>query len=240
MQVLEALAATRAPVSLATLSAQLVLPKTSLMHLLRALEAASYIRRADKGFKLASASFRLASAVGRSLAFEDVVADTLQRLRDTTQETALLGTFTADRRCAVYTERRTSNQPVRFDPDVGQERPLYSSGVGTLLLAFSDAGYREEYLKTVKLVRQARRTVRTKAALRAKLDQVRKDGVSISIDEMADGGSAVAAPVFDTEGRIRAALVLAVPTGRFIVHRKRLETLVRQGANELSSIASSR
>src|SRR5205085_10499195 len=77
MQAIGALAQTRAAVSLATLGAQLELPKTSLMHLLRALEAAGYVRRMDGGYKLAGASFRLAAAIGSANAFEDVAADVL-------------------------------------------------------------------------------------------------------------------------------------------------------------------
>ena len=237
MQVIEALAQTRAAVSLAALSTQLELPKTSLMHLLRALEAAAYVRRAEGGYKLAGASFRLASAIGGSAAFEDVAADVLQGLRDATQETALLGTFTEDRRFAVYTERRASPQPVRFAPEVGEQRPLYSTGVGKLLLAFSEPEFLTGYLRGVKLVPHAARTVRTKAALREMLQHIRDDGLSVSVDEMADGGSALAAPVFDGNGKIRAALVLAAPTGRFLVQRKRLEALLRKGAEELSGVA---
>jgi DNA-binding IclR family transcriptional regulator len=237
MQVIETLAQTRAETSLASLSAQLGLPKTSLMHLLRALEAAGYVRRMAGGYKLAGASFRLAAAVGSLSGFEDMAADVLEALRDSTQETALLGTFTRDRQFAVYTERRHSPQPVRFAPEVGEQRPLYSTGVGKLLLAFSEPTFQSAYLREVKLVSHAKRTVRTKTELKNNLQRIREEGVAVSIDEMADGGSALAAPVFDGKGEIRAAVVLAVPTARFLVHRKRLEVALRKGAAELSDLA---
>ncbi|NML44348.1 IclR family transcriptional regulator [Ramlibacter sp. G-1-2-2] len=234
MQAIEALAQARAPVSLATLSTQLELPKTSLMHLLRALEAAGYVRRFGNGYKLGSASFRLAAAIGSANSFEDLAADVLQALRDSTQETALLGTFTEDRQCALYTDRRPSPQAVRFAPEVGEQRPLYSTGVGKLLLAYSEPAFLNQYLRGVKLQAHAARTLRTKAALRENLERIRAEGVSVSIDEMADGGSALAAPVFGADGKLRAALVLAVPTARFLVHRAHLEAQLRAGARDLS------
>jgi DNA-binding IclR family transcriptional regulator len=234
MQVIETLAQTRAAMSLAGLSAQLALPKTSLMHLLRALEAAGYVRRSEGGYKLAQRSFRLAAAIGTSTVFEEVAADVLQSLRDATQETTLLGAFSADGGFAVYTDRRASPQAVRFAPEVGEQRPLYSSGVGKLLLAFSDPEVVAAYLKSVKLVPHARRTLRTKAALMEALARIRAEGIAVSIDEMADGGSAIAAPVLGAQGEIRAALVIAAPTARFLTHREKLEALLRKGAQELS------
>lgn len=234
MQVLEALSTTRAAVSLASLSTQLSLPKTSLMHLLRSLESGGYVRRVDAGYKLGQRSFRLAASIGTSTVFEEVAADVLQALRDATQETALLGAFSADRRSAVYVERRASPQAMRFAPEVGEQRPLYSSGLGKLLLAFAAPEFVETYLRSVKLVPHARRTLRTRAALRQALAEIRATGVSVSIDEMADGGSAIAAPVFGARGEIHAALVLAVPTARFLTQRRKLEALLRKGAEELS------
>lgn len=111
----------------------------------------------------------------------------LQGLRDSTQETALLGSFTEDRRFAVYTERRACPQPVRFAPEVGKQRPLYATGVGKLLLAFSEPDFLAGYLRDVKLVPHAARTVRTKTALREMLQRIRDEGISVSVDEMADG-----------------------------------------------------
>jgi DNA-binding IclR family transcriptional regulator len=237
MQAIEALAQARAPVSLAVLSTQLELPKTSLMHLLRALEAAGYVRRFGSGYKLGTASFRLAAAIGSANSFEDVAADVLQALRDSTQETALLGTFTADRQFALYTDRRPSPQAVRFAPEVGDQRPLYATGIGKLLLAYSEPQFLNQYIRGVKLQPHALRTVRTKTALRENLERIRKEGISASIDEMADGGSALAAPIFAPGGAVRAALVLAVPTARFLVNRENLERKLREAARELSVLA---
>lgn len=236
MHVIEALARRKGEISLANLSTQLELPKTSLMHLLRALEAAGYVRRVASGYKLASASFQLAVAIGELSGFEEIAADVLEALRDSTGETALLGTFAKDKGYAVYAQRRASSKPVRFAPEVGERRPLYASGVGKVLLAFSAPDQVDSYLQNLKLVPHAARTVRTKRDLRTQLEHIRSEGIAISIDEMADGGSALAAPVFGSDGGVRAALVLAVPTGRFLVNRSRLQAELTKGAAELSGL----
>jgi DNA-binding IclR family transcriptional regulator len=236
MQVLEVLAGAREGLTLAELSFSLVLPKTSLLHLLRSLEASGHVRKMTEGYKLAAASFRLAASIAANRTVQDIASDILQDLRDRTEETVLVGAFTYDKRCAVYIDRRASPQAVRFAPEVGEQRPLYSTGVGKLLLAFSPANFRDAYLKELKLVAHGPRTLTNKSALRENLERIRRDGIAVSVDEMVEGGSAMAAPVVSPDGSIRAALVLAIPTTRFLVKRVALEQLLRKCAAELSSV----
>lgn len=236
MQVLEALAVARGPLSLAALSVSLELPKTSAMHLLRALEAAGYIRRTAAGFEIGPASVRLAAKIGPGKDLDGSVREVLQDLLEATQETILLGTFTDDRRCAVYTQRLASPLPVRFTPEVGGQRPLYASGIGKLLLAFSPPTFVDEYLARTKLERVTPKTVSTRAALHRQLQHVRRVGLALSVDEMADGGSALAAPVFDRQGDVVFAVVIAAPTGRMLERRTTFEVVLRQAADRLSGL----
>lgn len=236
MQVLEVLADARVATSLASLSAILELPKTSAMHLLRALEAGRYIRRTPLGFELGSASFRLATKIGPADDFDTTAREVLQDLLDATQETVLLGTFTQDRRSAIYTMRMPSPLPVRFAPEVGGQRPLYSSGIGKVLLAYAAESFVEDYLRNTKLERITAKTVSTRAALRAQLQQVRRAGIAVSIDEMAEGGSALAAPVFDQQKKVHLALIIAAPTSRLLARQAELESILLQATARLSGL----
>lgn len=240
MQVLEALADARGPLSLAALSALLELPKTSAMHLLRALEAAGYVRRTAVGFELGQASVRLAAKIGPGKDLDASVREVLQDLLAATQETIMLGTFTEDRRSAIYTLRLPSPLAVRFAPEVGGQRPLYASGIGKLLLAFSAPQFVDSYLAQTPLERVTPKTVATKTALRKQLQQVRQTGLSVSVDEMAEGGSALAAPVFDRNGDVVYAVVIAAPTARLLERRATFENVLRQAAERLSELHGGR
>ena len=233
---LEKLADARAAMSLASLSAMLELPKTSAMHLLRALEAGGYIRRTPMGFELGPASFRLATKIGPVDDFEMATREVLQHMLEATQETVLLGTFAEDRRSAIYTMRMASPLPVRFAPEVGGQRPLYSSGLGKLLLAYASESFIEDYLRNTKLERITPKTVSSRAVLRLQLQQVRRAGIAVSIDEMAEGGSALAAPVFDRQDKVQMALVIAAPTSRLLARQALLESILRQGTARLSAL----
>jgi DNA-binding IclR family transcriptional regulator len=235
MQVLESLAQARGPLSLATLSATLEVPKTSAMHLLRSLEQAGYVTRTQGGFELGGGSYRLAARIGTADDFEQATRDVLRGLLEQTQETVLLGTFSEDGNSAVYAMRMPSPQAVRFAPEVGEQRPLYASGVGKVLLAFAPDAFLQEYLRRTKLRPITAKTVTNRTALQNQLAQVRAEGMAVSIDEMAEGGSALAAPIYDAQERVRFALLLAAPTSRLLARQSQLASLLQDAAARLSA-----
>lgn len=234
MQVIEALADSAETMSLASLSIKLHMPKSSLMHLLRALEAGAYIQRTATGFQLGAQSYRLASKIGATDSVENAQQQILQDMLNATQESILLGTFTDDRLSARYVVSCPSPQSVRFAPEVGTQRPLYATAVGKVLLAYSPEEFREDYLRRLKLERFTTKTVSTKSALRTQVQRIRQDGMVVSIDEMADGGSALAAPVFGRDGSVECVVVIAVPTARMHVNRKKFEAVLKEGASRMS------
>ncbi|ABE36658.1 bacterial transcriptional regulator family protein [Paraburkholderia xenovorans LB400] len=234
MQVLEALA--NSPMSLGALSVELGMPKTSAMHMLRALEAAAYVRRTAAGFELGMASHRLAARIGSASDFESTARQVLQEVAELTGETALIGTFSQDRNAAVYKLRVVSPHPVRFAPEVGDTRPLYASALGKLLLAYAPGAFVDDYLKRVRMDPITSRTVTSRKQLLQRLKQVRAEGVCVSIDEMAEGGSGLVAPIFDGQGSVELALVLAAPTSRAVAGLERLREVVQHAAERLSAL----
>jgi DNA-binding IclR family transcriptional regulator len=238
--VVELLADVRSPMSLSALSTRLALPKTSLMHMLRALEAASYVQRTHAGYQLGPASHRMAMKIGVTSSFDEAARPVLQAMLEATGETVLLGAFSEARTTAVYTTRYPSPQAVRFAPEVGEHRPLYATGVGKVLLAYAPSDFLDNYLERTRLESFTAKTVTSRKALREQLQRIRESGMAASIDEMAAGGSALAAPVFDREGGVSTALVVAVPTFRMAAHRKRMQEALLDGARKLSELKGMR
>ncbi|WP_162593019.1 IclR family transcriptional regulator [Variovorax sp. PBL-E5] len=236
MQVVEALAQSRDGLSLAALSAALALPKTSLLHLMRALEAARYVQRVPAGFQLGVGSYRLAAMIDATNGFAHSSQQVLHELLQQTRETVLIGQFAPDRLSGIYIDRLPSPQAVRFTPDLNIGRPLYCTAMGKVLLAFAGDETLATYLQSVRLSRFTDRTLTSKRALRAELAEVRANGFARSADEMLEGGGALAAPVFDQEGRIRMSLVIAAPTARLLAHGGKWSTLLKDAAAGLSGV----
>lgn len=236
LQVVELLADARTAVSLSTLSTRLGMPKTSAMHLLRALAGGAYVQRTQAGYELGVASYRLATRLGATNYFEQAMRPVLQAMFEATGESIVLGVVSDDRRSAVYTTSLPSRQAFRFAPQVGEHRPLYATGVGKLLLAFAPAAFLDEYLRHIRIERFTPKTVATKTALREQLKRIRDTGMAVSVDEMVLGGSSLAAPVFEADGSASTALLIAMPTVRFGANRRRFEAVLMDGAAKLSQL----
>jgi IclR family KDG regulon transcriptional repressor len=90
------------------------------------------------------------------------------------------------------------------------------------------------------LARHTERTVTSLPALRAALEEVRRAGVCISLDEMVRGACGVAAPIFERSGRVAGVCTVAGPTDRV---RPRLRTLaaeVKRTARTISALLGHR
>ena len=235
MQLVELIALENGPVSLALLNARTGVPKTSLTHMLRALEDADYVVRTAAGYALGSSSYRMAAAVGRIHDFSAVIGQVLQQVAAQTRETVLLGKATPDRRGGIYVDRVASPQPVRFTPDLNEVRPLHCTALGKVLLAWSAPSELDAYLREEKLERFTAHTITRKAALRSELDEVRATGFARSLDEMVEGGGAVAVPVRDGRGDVAFALVIAAPTHRILPNESAWIALLARQAQVLSS-----
>jgi len=68
------------------------------------------------------------------------------------------------------------------------------------------------------------------------LDEIRSTGLSVSLDEIAEGAAGIAAPVFDRHGVVTAGLVLGATSQRVRAEQPRLAALVMDRAHELSRV----
>jgi DNA-binding IclR family transcriptional regulator len=124
---------------------------------------------------------------------------------------------------------------LRAAPRLGEEVPLHATAVGKLAFAFAPERFP---IDGVGLERFTDRTLRERAALRAEVDRVRKQGFAVNRGEWIDGLSVVAAPVLlDTqEGppRFAAALAVAAATQRLrALGPARLGRRTREAARQI-------
>jgi IclR family acetate operon transcriptional repressor len=97
---------------------------------------------------------------------------------------------------------------------------------GKVLLAYAWPEVREAYLRSHPLTRLTEQTIGDAEELERELKRIRRRGYAIDQEEYAAGVCCVAAPLLQ-DGRIVAALGVAVPTARFKQRRRELtETLL--------------
>jgi IclR family transcriptional regulator, pca regulon regulatory protein len=108
----------------------------------------------------------------------------------------------------VYVAHVAPPRVMTINVPIGGRDPLYCTGLGRVLLAYSPDEEIDQYLKTADLQAYTSTTVTDPYALRAALAQVRADGYALVENELEDGLVALAVPVRDNDGNVIAAMNL--------------------------------
>lgn len=219
--------------SLGELRARTGLPASTCARLVRNLVDAGLLDRVDDRYRVGVTALRWAAAAERGLDLVSVLNPVLQRLRDSTGESAALYAVQSGQRvCLAVAQTR---QPVIWQLHVGLATPLHVGSGARALLAF-DEGLAEEVLAGPKRS-FTDQTLVDPEALRRALRRTRRRGVAVSRGELDQGVAGVSAPVFDSKGRVRAALGVAGPSQRFTARAIAHHTpLVLAAAREASAL----
>lgn len=235
VDILELLAASHDGLALRDVSAELEAPKSSLLPLLRALTARGYLAQGRAGeYRLGPGAVRLGATAPAPDALMEVARPPVVDLMRRTGETVFLGTLSSDHASIVFVDKVDSDHIIRYAGGVGDRRPLHATAIGKAILAFLPAGEREEILASLRLSRHTERTVTSLPALRASLEDVRKTGVCVTIEELVPGASGIAAPIFDRHGRVAGACSIGGPTDRVRPRLRALASEVKATARVLS------
>jgi IclR family pca regulon transcriptional regulator len=106
----------------------------------------------------------------------------------------------------LYIANFSAKRLVRLTAGVGARFPAYAVSMGRVLLAALPEDALEAYFARLDPAPLTPHTVIDKAALRAIIQAVRRDGHVAVKDELEDGLGAVAVPVRGKDGRVLAAL----------------------------------
>ena len=214
--VLEALAASRQPVPISELSQRLGLHISTVHRLLATLIERGYARQdtVTGRYGIGPRLVELAGGLSEQVDLRQETRPFLEQLAVQVGETANLSVRSGNN--LVYIDQVQSARLVRMFTRVGSSAPLYCTGSGKLFLAFSPNFEQEleRYLAQTTLEPHTPATLTTPRQLKSELLQIQQRGYSFDNEEMEEGVVCVAAPVFDGEGQVVAAISVSGPTGR--------------------------
>jgi len=226
--------ATSNGLSLTKLAALTHLPKTSLLTLLRSLEASNYVVNVSGTYQLGPETFTIAAAITAKERFLPTARPMLQALFSETGETVQIGIFVQDEALAETIEIIETRKPVRFSLPIGLRRPLHSTSIGKLLLAYRPHQWTQAWLKRTHLEALTPQTITSRPALRTELERIRKNGIAISHESMFEGMSGISAPIWNAEGRMVAGVSVTGPTYRLRPQEARIRELTQGAGEEIS------
>jgi DNA-binding IclR family transcriptional regulator len=238
VQVLGALATHPRGRTLAQLCAALQVPKTTLFNMLRVLQGARYVDNDDGVWRLGPEAVSLAAMIADSSrrAFPDCALPLLQALSRRTGETVFLAELSADRRDSVYIAAVETDNWLRFSVKVGTRRPAYATGSGQAMLAFLPRDALAAATAGLRFDPITSRTITSKRALVTALAEVRRSGVSVVDSGTVAGVTSVAAPIFEAEGAVRAAVIAGGPSDRMARRLGDIRQAVKTAGLEISSL----
>lgn len=235
-RVLAILAAHPEGLSLAMISRRLALPKTSVFTLLGTLQQAHFVEHEHHLWRLGQAAVELGQAMGSSAQrkFPDCARPILEELAQRSGETVLLAQLSPDREQCLYVATVEPEHWLRFSVKVGSLKPAYATGSGRAMLAWLSDTELSDLLDRFSFDRITPLTVGSKRALRAGLNETRRRAVSTVDGGTVTGVMAVAAPIFDAQGAVVAAVSIGGPTERIRPVTASIEAAARDGGEQIS------
>jgi DNA-binding IclR family transcriptional regulator len=201
-------------VRLTELAQQCGLEKSTTHRLLAALIAEGLVEQDPdtERYRLGIALLELGMAVHQRLDIRQEALPVLRAVADRAEETVHLGVARGGH--VVYLDKVESPHAFQMRSRVGERMPLYSTGIGKAILAFSGEAEVAEVI-AAGLESRTPNTITDPPALRAELQRIRARGYSTDMEENEEGVRCVGAPIFDHRLSVVGAISIAGPVFRF-------------------------
>ena len=223
--------------SLAELSVQLALPKSTLHRFLVSLESHGILRR-DPGDRRWRLGYRLVvwgKLAAESTGLSHVALPAMRELSAATGETTILTIYQGGE--VVCIEKVETFHPVRLTFDVGNRRPPHAGASSKVLMAYLPEEEIRAIVRDRGLPRLCTNTITDAQLLVAELARIRERGYADSGEETDVGAWGVATPIHNWEGDVVAAVGIAAPTLRFTDGLTReYVALCRRAAGQISGL----
>ncbi len=114
----------------------------------------------------------------------------------------------------VYIERLFSEHALGIRSELGKRAPLHSTALGKAILAHMDAREMQASLADYRFIPVTRYTITDPQTFLRDIVRVRQEGFAIDEQENELGGRCLAAPIFDNNGDVIAAVSISAPIQR--------------------------
>jgi DNA-binding IclR family transcriptional regulator len=238
LSLLEILAHETEPISISELAKKSRLKLTTTHRLLYTLMHRGFVEQDPHTllYKLGIKAFEIGNAALAAIDLRSAARPFLQDLARTVNETVNLAILDGAEVVYIDQQESTNIVIVKMFARVGSRGPAYCTGTGKVLLAGLPEAELRQRLASVEFKRFTKHTITEIDRLAEILQQIKRDGYALDFSERDDGVTCVAAPIFNHEGRVQAAISVSGPEHRMIQARIEQEILpaVRKAAQGIS------
>ncbi len=214
MDLIDALAKERDPVSLKHLSQATGLHPSTAHRILNDMMLARFVDRPDPGrYRLGMRLLELGNIVRSRISVRDAALGPMRALHRSTGQTVNLSVRQGDE--IIYVERAFNEfSGVQVVRAIGGRAPLHLTSVGKLFLSIDDPKQVRSYAMRTGLAGHTQNSITELPRLERELSLVRAHGYSRDNEELEIGVRCVAAGIRDDDGKLVAGLSLTAPADR--------------------------
>lgn len=187
---------------------------------------------ANKRYALGAKLIQLGAYASSYLDLNKIAEPVLRTLMETVQETVFMAVLSDAE--IVYVAKVDNYRSISTNARLGGRKPIYCTGLGKAFLTFLSEERRERILEKVEFVPITANTITDKTQLYQQMEAFRKQGYSIDNEEIEVGLWCAAAPVFNAQGNMEAAVSVSGPTARMLANNEMIVQSLLSATRELS------
>jgi DNA-binding IclR family transcriptional regulator len=225
---------------LTEMSQYLSLSKSNVYRIVITLEHGGYLAKTkDIKYKLGTKLFYLGRLVLDRQELIPIARPLLRELMKKIGETTNLSIFSYDN-AVTFIVKEVPDHSITLGPKIGMRLPAYTTADGKTLLAFSGPEFLDSYFEQTELRKRTENTIISEESLRKVFAQIRRQGYAEDLEETEAGLMCIAAPVYNIQGKVIAAVSIAGPEVRIAANRDFLARAIIETASQISRDMGSR
>lgn len=218
IDVLDALRGAPQGLSLASVSAQVCMPKPTVYRILATLESRGYLERLEgPSYRVSRKLFEAPRQFTDEQQMVRAARPAMEHLVEICKETLNLGVLDGGE--VLVVETLESPLAVRMSSKIGNRRYPHSTGLGKVLLADLPLREMQRLIKQKGMPKLTPATVVREKDLIVELERVRSQGYALDNAENEPDGRCIAAPILSASRRVVAALSISGPMPRMTITR---------------------
>jgi DNA-binding IclR family transcriptional regulator len=212
LTILSLMAKSDEPIGVSDLSRSVSIDKATVLRLLATLEGFGLVQQDATTRRYFLGPNVALLATSWRLDLREVARPFLKSLwRQTSETVCLVCPRGLDR---IYVDIFPGTHVLSVVPAVGSAVPIHAGASGKVLLAYSPEDWVAQVIDATRLKPLTSVGITAPAELYRELHEVRRRGFGYSSGDVTQGTAAVAAPIFNRQGEILAAVVVRGPTVR--------------------------
>lgn len=236
LMILELIASKKGAVGVGEIAEQLGLAKSTTHRILEALKNKQFIEQVETNDKydIGIKAIEVGMSGLMNWNIVDIAGPYIRQLAYDLNETSFLAVY--DQGEIVYVYKAEGTKAVTTNAQLGTRKPIHCTSLGKAIVSNFHIEEVEHILNKKGMKKFTERTITEKQKYFEELSKVRKLGYAMDDEEVEEGLTCFAVPIFNFTGHAIAAISVAGPTDRMIGNKE----LIIDSLKNVHNIVSTR